>query len=737
MNEREQQQVSLFQNLQAVTSKAVSLKEIIRLIRYDAHVEAETAIFRRMAQVHGKKRANSEVKASRLPACSVAVLFDGLGRKATHALSFTGLAMCDIDHLDDIETAMQRISEDPHTLIAYRTVSGEGVRIFYRYRREQESAPVDGTVWPAAFLTGNSHYARLTGHESDLQCADCEHLSGLAHDDKVWVNLDAEPFVISDEDIVEENLSTGCDGGRERTEDPAGTHSVRAEEAWERVEQTLRKRHIVYQSGRHHDYVMHAAFLFNRYGVALDDLCRWAEGAWGDYDSREREATIRSCYRRTAEHGTWRLVAKKEKREQKGQSILSLPEIRRWLDEHVEVIYNVVTDMTMYRHKEKDGEWQQVDDRVVCSMRAQMAKDTGRNVVKGDVVDVLRSDFSRLVHPVRDYIESLPAWDGTDRIAELTSHVTTEAMQRGQSGQEATELFSWSLHKWLVGSLATWMSDHVANHEIFVLIGRQGLYKTTFFRHLLPPALRMYYMENAHNSFSSKDDHLSLSENCLVEIEEIDMQSPRDVSELKALVTSDKVKERRPYARFREEKARLAAFCASGNQERFLIDETGNRRWLCFKVTHIDDPRTWGIDYDQLYAQLRDEWRGGFRYWFDSDDERRIEEQNQAFRMESDEEQLIRTHLRPPYPGEKPVLMNAAAICQYINGGAVGRGLSSRKVGILMSKLGFTKVHTRKGWFYEVYQLSQTDQQKELWDLDETDKNGSHNEQNTQQELPF
>jgi len=93
--------------------------------------------------------------------------------------------------------------------------------------------------------------------------------------------------------------------------------------------------------------------------------------------------------------------------------------------------------------------------------------------------------------------------------------------------------------------------------------------------------------------------------------------------------------------------------------------------------------------------------------------------------------------LRPPYPGEKPVLMNAAAICQYINGGAVGRGLSSRKVGILMSKLGFTKVHTRKGWFYEVYQLSQADQQKELWDLDETDKNGSHNEQNAQQELPF
>ena len=115
----------------------------------------------------------------------------------------------------------------------------------------------------------------------------------------------------------------------------------------------------------------------------------------------------------------------------------------------------------------------------------------------------------------------------------------------------------------------------------------------------------MYFWENAHNSFASKDDHLALAENCLVEIEEIDLQNPRDISELKALATSEKVKERRPYARFREEKHRLASFCGSGNQQHFLSDDTGNRRWLCFKVNHIDDPRTWALDYDQLYAQLR------------------------------------------------------------------------------------------------------------------------------------
>ena len=254
----------------------------------------------------------------------------------------------------------------------------------------------------------------------------------------------------------------------------------------------------------------------------------------------------------------------------------------------------------------------------------------------------------------------------------------------------------------------------------------------------LPPPLRPYFWENAHNSFASKDDHLALSENCLVEIEEIDLQNPRDISELKALATSEKIKERRPYARFREEKHRLASFCGSGNQQRFLSDDTGNRRWLCFKVSHIDDPRQWGIDYDQLYAQLRDELRQGFRYWFDADEQRRVERQNGAFRIESDEEQLIRTRLRPPGPTDPVTLMNAAGICQFVNGGSVGRGLSTRKVSLAMGKLGFKTVHTKTGNFYQVYQIPPNEIQPTLATaLDEAASEADGSPEWQESELPF
>ena len=721
-----QQKLSLFQCLTSVPSKAVGLEEVVRLIRYDNGVTAKTENYRRMASVLGKEKADEEVKKKLVPAFSVGVLFDGNGRGAANVLGFTGLALCDIDHIASeegrvkreeglartasaVDEAFEKAKGDPHTLMVYRTISGDGLRIIYRYVRDE--GPLTATSWRAAFLKGNTYFAELTGHDYDTQCTDYSRLSGMAHDDEVYVNWEAEAFVITDEEILEANFDGRGEKGKPRKEYAAGTHAVAVDEAWPRVEQTLARRQMAYQSGHHHDYVMHAAFLFNRYGADQDELLTWAAQEWSDYDTKQREATIRSCYKKTQEHGTWRL--NRQGRKQKETSMITLPEIRQWLSQRVEVVYNLVTDQTMFRLKIENGkvkigcaednvqwsmvnvQWIQLDERVLCSIRGQIAADTGKRVLKQDVRDVLNSDFSRLSHPVREYVEALPAWDSRDRVKELCRHVSAQEPQ----------YFEWTLHKWLVAAVATWMSDLSSNHEIFVLIGAQGIYKTTFFRHLLPPQLRMYFWENAHNSFSSKDDHLALAENCLVEIEEIDLQSPRDISELKALATSEKVKERRPYARFREEKHRLASFCGSGNQERFLSDETGNRRWLCHKVDHIDDPRTWGLDYDQLYAQLRDELRQGFRYWFDPDEQRRVERQNEAFRIESDEEQLIRSRLRRPSAGEKVTLMNSGMICQFLNGGVVGRGLSTRKVGIIMTSLGFRKVHTMQGNFFEVYQI--------------------------------
>jgi predicted P-loop ATPase len=122
-------------------------------------------------------------------------------------------------------------------------------------------------------------------------------------------------------------------------------------------------------------------------------------------------------------------------------------------------------------------------------------------------------------------------------------------------------------------------------------------------------------------------------------------------------------------------------------------------------VSHIDDPRTWNINYQQLYAQLLHEFQTGFRYWFDATDEQRVEQLNQPFRVESDEEQLIHTRLRVPKEGEPTKLMNAASICQLLNGGRVGFPLSSRKISMAMKRIGFESIHCSSGNFYRVFEI--------------------------------
>ena len=471
------------------------------------------------------------------------------------------------------------------------------------------SPPENGILYRAAYKKGNQYYADLCGVKYDGQCSDITRLSGIAHDPEAHLNSEAEPFLITDDEAAAANTAADTERGKRRAEDAVGSHHADVESAWTIIEQMLNKRNVSYGPGTHHHYVMHAAHLFNHFGTPMEDLLEWAAQNWNDYDQKQREGIILWVYQnRQYEHGCWRLNKGGRLKE---VSMITLPDICKWLSVNkVEIIYNQITDQTSYL--EDNGEWHLMEESYICKLRRMMATDTGKRVLKNDLRDMINSDLARRIHPVRDYVKQLPAWDKKDRVAELASFVHVEAVQEKQTPEEAQEFMRWALHKWLVATMADWLSDDICNETILTFIGPQGVYKTTFFRFLLPPPLRPYYWENSSNSFSQKDDQIALVENCLVEIEEIDAFKDRDNAELKSLSTKITLKIRRPYDKFVMAKHRLAALCATGNQERFLTDETGNRRWLCFRVSSVDNPRKWEFDYEQLYAQLRDEYYDGF-----------------------------------------------------------------------------------------------------------------------------
>lgn len=715
--------VSVFKSLDSYESRAVSLEEIVWWIRHEQSVKQKQELYHNLIYTVGKQMAKKQVKEHMMPAFSVGVLFKGLGRSVTDIAQATGLALCDIDDIEPgkMEDAKAKICADPHTLICYETIGKKGLRAIFRFVRMEGDLllHINCEAYPAAWKKGNEHYLKLTGLDYDHACSDYGRLSGMAYDPEAYFNPDAEPFIISDQEMLAASNETApAEPGKPRKDHEMGTQHATPKAAWLSVQRLLSHRGLSYTPGHRHDYMVQAGYLFCRFGVDQDELNTWAQQEWSDMPEQERDNVISHCYQNAQnKFGTWRV-----NHASKGggkRSMMSTTEIRAWLEDRYRVYYNLVTDQNMFLKKGEPEEMQMLDEREIETMRCHMEQDTGKRVLPRDVQSVLKSDYARLVHPVRGYINALDEWDGVDRVAQLASFVTVEPTNKEVSQEKAQEQFQWALHKWLVGLAATCLSDQQRNEQVLALIGPQGSYKTNFFRFLLPPPLRHYFWENNHNSFSQKDDKLALTEYCIADIEEIEAFNDRDTAELKSLISAYYIKERRPYARFRTPKPRLASFCATGNTQRFLTDLTGNRRWFCFLVSHIDKPWEWDIDYLQLYAQLRDEYLQGFQFWLEKPEEERLQRMNDAFRVVTKEEELINARLAKPRGNQPYKRMSATMISMYLTG-YLNSQLSVKKVGEVMRMKKYRSHITHGVEYFHVIEVQDMEVQTHIQQMEGT-----------------
>ena len=280
--------------------------------------------------------------------------------------------------------------------------------------------------------------------------------------------------------------------------------------------------------------------------------------------------------------------------------------------------------------------------------------------------------------------EELPPWDGqTDYISQASGmvHVKDPAKQ---------SLWASCFKKWFVAMVASWMADEVTNHEILVLIGRQGIYKTTWIDRLMPPQLVRYRSKQSATGRLDKDEMLRFCEFGLINMDEIDSMPDREVNTLKSLITSDDIIVRAVYATNKERRIRLASYAASGNKEQFLTDTSGNRRWLPFEIESIDSPFEHPLPYAGIYAQAYQLSKDGFRHWFDLDEIKGLEEHVEGFMEETNEGQLIPVYFAVPTPGQEEagnaIFLTLAEIGAKLTvWGAIRRPLSLRQLGKVMT----------------------------------------------------
>ena len=392
-------------------------------------------------------------------------------------------------------------------------------------------------------------------------------------------------------------------------------------------------------------------------------------------------------------------------------------------------------DEAIGRLGERQETWRNLTDKDINTMVCQCVAEKGVNISTNEMWTALKSDLVPAVHPLRAWLDGLKPYtaDQPDWIDMVAQQVTilpsplSNSLENAASGYslraphnatsvigdpaefKGKELWRACFKKWFVAMVASWMKDEVVNHTVLVLVGRQGIFKTTWLDNLIPPELRAYSSKLPLSGQISKDDRLRLCENGLLNIDELDAMCGREMNIVKSLLTSTDVNERAAYGRLKERRVRLASFCASTNKREFLTDITGNRRWLPFEVESIQNPFHTIIPYERLYAQAKAYVECGyFAYWFDLDEMEVLEQHNEGFRAQENEEQLLPILFDVPAEGKGEFMTTAQISERLVTYGNIKKPMALNRLGMLLGTVGYSKVNRRiggcktRGWL--VYQ---------------------------------
>ena len=376
--------------------------------------------------------------------------------------------------------------------------------------------------------------------------------------------------------------------------------------------------------------------------------------------------------------------------------------VELFLNENYLFRRNVLNGKVEFTTKPSE-DWRPLTQEALNSIirRAKKEQVCEKGSPKTEIMEFVHSDDVPVHNPIGDYLKQLPEWDGKNHIGQLFSRlpgITSE-----QQGYLAT---------WLRSAVAHWLQmDTLHGNEcVPTLIGAQGCGKTTFFHRLLPPPLRQYYLD--HLNLSNKfDKEMALTNNLLVNLDELDAIRPSQHAALKQTLSKNKVNGRPIYGCVQEDRPRFASFVATTNNPHPLTDPTGSRRYICLQIPdgqYIDNAGE--INYEQLYAQVVYELTvAKTPYWFSNDEVYRIQALNQNYLMQKDIGEMVEVCFRKPKKGETSQLMNSKMLLSHIRKAYpsvdINHGNKVR-VGHVMTILGYESIDRSNVPFYMVIPLA-------------------------------
>lgn len=225
-----------------------------------------------------------------------------------------------------------------------------------------------------------------------------------------------------------------------------------------------------------------------------------------------------------------------------------------------------------------------------------------------------------------DYMKSL-TWDSTPRLGSWLSHAF------GTTNDEYHQSIGSNYMKGLVNRA---MNPGAKFDNVLVLEGPQGAKKSQALAALGNINEQINHLETTMSA-GSKDFYLSFVGKLIVEFSEGETLTRSETKQLKGIITTCYDNYREPYARRSKDHPRWCVFAMTTNEDTYLKDDTGNRRWLPVKVLLDECNIEWiKENREQLYAEayhrvitLKETyWEFPKELLEEAQDDRRIEDTN-------------------------------------------------------------------------------------------------------------
>lgn len=305
---------------------------------------------------------------------------------------------------------------------------------------------------------------------------------------------------------------------------------------------------------------------------------------------------------------------------------------------------------------------------------------------------------SNRFHPVRQYLSKLE-WDGQSRITRLLPYYFSVA----------DSIYSQEVgRRWLISAIARVMRPGCKVDTMLIIEGEQGKKKSS----ALAALVGADWFADTKLDLGKVDAYQALRGKWVIEMAELDAMKNQELTRIKAFLTSSKDSYRPSYGKRVVDYPRQTVFAGTTNEDKYLQDLTGNRRFwpVSAGTIRIDELAR---DRDQIWAEAYQAFLGGATWWLDTDELVAAAEGQQQERMVDEHpwQPLVRDWLRmcarsssvSRPPGVEYVDLQCGVTTTEVLLGALGYRKDSMskadamKVGTILRHLGFESRQVRNG----------------------------------------